>query len=544
MVADLAQTRSWLRATLVGVAVVFLVGRPLLELFSIAAAEFSGGGTSALDRATAGAAAANSIWIAVLVAAVAVVGGGAAALVTERSAIRGRKWLRVGLLIPLLVPPFVSALSWVRAYGPSGLTDDTLGFSFPGLFGPAGIVVVIAINALPVAYLITVAALNTVGGAEFERSARVFGATPGTAFRTITLPLLSPGLLAAGLLSAVAALNSFGVPAVLGTPAGFSTVTTRIYQDLARSSRPESFTRAILLACGLVITALILSLIAEATLGRHGGGPRTAAAAGPVAVATRARRWPLFFVWGLIGVGSIIPLLALTLVALTKAVGLAPIPANWTSANFAESLTPQFLGAAGRSLGLAVAAATGAIVLGTLAATIPRRRGGGAVGAAVLLTFALPGSTLAVAVLLAYGPALRDTLLLILVAYLAKLWAIGHRTMLGSIRNLAPEMMWGARIAGAGPLAAIRTVMLPLLAPALFGGWLLVFLFAFHELTMSSLLYGPGTDTLAVTILNLQQVGDVPVSSALAVILTVPLIVLAVPLVTASRLSRRLLGTG
>lgn len=64
-------------------------------------------------------------------------------------------------------------------------------------------------------------------------------------------------------------------------------------------------------------------------------------------------------------------------------------------------------------------------------------------GAAVLLTFALPGSTLAVAVLLAYGPALRDTLLLILVAYLAKLWAIGHRTMLGSIRNLAPEMMWG-----------------------------------------------------------------------------------------------------
>lgn len=102
----------------------------------------------------------------------------------------------------------------------------------------------------------------------------------------------------------------------------------------------------------------------------------------------------------------------------------------------------------------------------------------------------------------------------------------------------------GARIAGAGPLAAIRTVMLPLLAPALFGGWLLVFLFAFHELTMSSLLYGPGTDTLAVTILNLQQVGDVPVSSALAVILTVPLIVLAVPLVTASRLSRRLLGTG
>ena len=92
-------------------------------------------------------------------------------------------------------------------------------------------------------------------------------------------------------------------------------------------------------------------------------------------------------------------------------------------------------------------------------------------------------------------------------------------------------------------VTAFRTVMLPLLRPALFGGWLIVFLFAFHELTMSSLLYGPGTDTLAVTILNLQQLGDVGVSSALAVMLTVPLILATVPLMAAGRISRRLLGT-
>ncbi len=90
----------------------------------------------------------------------------------------------------------------------------------------------------------------------------------------------------------------------------------------------------------------------------------------------------------------------------------------------------------------------------------------------------------------------------------------------------------------------LGTVVVPLLRPAIVGGWLLVFLIAFHELTMSSLLYGPGTDTVAVAVLNLQQLGDVPVSSALAVILTLPLIIAAVPLLATGRLSRRLLGNG
>ena len=69
-------------------------------------------------------------------------------------------------------------------------------------------------------------------------------------------------------------------------------------------------------------------------------------------------------------------------------------------------------------------------------------------------------------------------------------------------------------------MVAIRTIVAPLLRPAIVGGWLLVFLFAVHELTISSLLYGPGTATLAVVILNQQQLGNVAVTAALSVLLT------------------------
>jgi iron(III) transport system permease protein len=58
------------------------------------------------------------------------------------------------------------------------------------------------------------------------------------------------------------------------------------------------------------------------------------------------------------------------------------------------------------------------------------------------------------------------------------------------------------------------------MAPALGAAWLLVFVFALHEVTISILLYGPRTATLAVAVMNLQQLGDPTLTAALAVLLT------------------------
>jgi len=123
-------------------------------------------------------------------------------------------------------------------------------------------------------------------------------------------------------------------------------------------------------------------------------------------------------------------------------------------------------------------------------------------------------------VLLAYGAALRDTLVIIALAYVAKLWALGQRPIAAGAEQLPADLVRAARASGATALTVAGTVVVPLLAPMLAAAWLLVFVFALHEVTISILLYGPGTATLAVVILNLQQLGDPLVTSALAVILT------------------------
>lgn len=235
-----------------------------------------------------------------------------------------------------------------------------------------------------------------------------------------------------------------------------------------------------------------------------------------------------------------IPLLALLLAALTRAAGLDPVPANWTWANFEVVLQPATFSALLRSIGLAAAAACAVAVLAGLLVVVRQRPAGRALGTSSALTFALPGSALAVALLLAYGPLLRDTLLLILVAYVAKFWALGHRPLEGAVDAIPPDLLHAARASGAEPPTVTRTVSLPLLRPALAAGWLVVFLFGLHELTMSSLLYGPGSKTLAVVILNVTQLGDVTVTSALAVVLTAALLFLVGVLLRVRRWQRSL----
>jgi iron(III) transport system permease protein len=232
-----------------------------------------------------------------------------------------------------------------------------------------------------------------------------------------------------------------------------------------------------------------------------------------------------------------VPTAALVLASITRAIGLAPTPSNWTLANFRVALDGPTVSALGHSLELAAAAACILIALGAALCALERRRAGRALGTATILTFAVPGSTLGVGLLIAYGRWFDGSLGLILLAYLAKFWALAHRTLSAAVDRLPPAEAQAARCSGATPMTALRTVWLPALAPALLAGWLLVFVSALHEVTMSSLLYGPTTQTLAVAVLNSQELGDVGSTAALSVVLTGLLLVAAIPAAFGVRLA-------
>ena len=547
------RTWRWLPVVALVTAVIVLVAIPVLALLQAALED----GLAALADAVASAAPSimTSVWTSLGATLLAVGIGATIAILTERAVVPGGRGLRLAMLVAFIVPGYIAAIGWLNAYGPGGLLDDVLGLAAPALVGPLGIIVVLGIEAAPVAYLVVAAGLVTRAEPDLERAARASGADALTAFRTVTLPLLRPVLAGAAAIAFVLSMTSFGVPAVLGIPAGLTTMTTRIYRDLAFSSDPDTFVRAVGLAVTLAVGVAILIGIADRLLERHRSdrsgvfagphGHAQAAAPGPVAdPGGRLRSRPgtvilTVLAWAVVVLMVVLPLLGLLLTALTRAPGLDPVPANWTLDNFREVVDQHSLDALANSIVLAGIAAAGVVILAAAAVAVRRGQGAGVMGGVLGLTFALPGSTLAVAVLLAYGVALRDTLLIILVAYLAKFWALGYRPIASGLDGIAPDLYRAARVSGADSLTTTRTIVLPLLRPMIVAGGLVVFMFALHEVTMSSLLYGPGSATLAVVVLNLQQLGDAGATAALAVVLTIIVALAGLPLLGRSGVLER-----
>jgi len=501
-----------------------LAGAPLVELARIAAEQGWSRAFDALGSPQNLDALRNTLIVGGTVTLGAVVGGAATALAVERRPPRERRLLRLAVAAPLLTPEFVLGYSWSQTYGPAGFTDRYLHVQLPGLLGPAGIVIALSAHALPLAYLAVAAGLATRPVAGLERAARACGAGPVTVLRTVTLRLLRTPLLAAAALVFVTCVNSCAIPEVLGTPAGFATMSTLVYDDLNLSADPDAFRQ--LAAVALAMAALVLVIVGAADLllgGLPGSGEAWVGAAHPAA-APRSRlhvRGTRALVAAYALLAAAVPFVVLVADAFTRAPGLSPTPSNWTLGNFTAAMAGETVPALLRSLALAAAAAL-LIPAMSLAVVAAGRGLRGPLGTAVTLAYAIPGSALAVGVLIAYGRWLTGSALLILIAYLGKLWAIGHRPVAAAAARLDPALTHAARASGAGPGAAWRVTALPGLTPALAAGSALVLILASHELTMSSILYGPGTQTLAVVVLDQQQLGQVGATSALALVLGVP----------------------
>jgi iron(III) transport system permease protein len=505
-----------------------LVVYPLLRLAQVLWEETGGEPLGALTSDGLAGAARNTVLLAAAVTLAAVPIGVAMALALRRPDLPVRGFWRLAVLAPVVVPDFVLGYSWTQAYARAGFTDSTLGLSWPGLLGPWGVWAVLVVNAAPLVYLVVAVGLAVRAEPDGERAARISGARPLAVLRTITLPLLRPAVAAAAVLVFVLTLGTFAIPQVLGAPAGFSTVTTRIYADLSIGGDPSSFLEAVTLALLLVLVTAVCVAPSDALLGPRLRAARPADTQAATASPGRpaVRRAQAAVLAGYLFVTTALPLAALGLASVTRALGVPPTPANWSLDHFRQVLTVRTLEALGRSVVLAVAAASLLVVLGALVAVAERRRSGRATATLITFTLVLPGSTLAVALLIAYGRWLSGTLALILLAYLAKLWAFAHRPIAGALDRLPPDELRAARASGAGVLTAVRTVALRPLAPALLGAWLVCFLTALHEVTMSSLLYGPGSETLAVIVLNSQELGRIGPTAALSVLLS---LVVAVP---------------
>lgn len=496
----------------------------------------------------------HSLATAGLGTVVSVLIGGAFAFLVALTDLRAKAALVFCLMIPMMIPPQITALSWTQIMGPSSVLLKSLGLAPPlgspqPLYSPAGIILLLGVQHTSIIFLTLRAGLRAIPQ-EVVEAARISGAKGLRVWWQIIVPLCMPSLAAGIAITFVTALGNFGIPAMLGIPAGYTTLPTLIYQKLAGLGTTVLAEVAILAM--LIGVVAILGILTQRFFQSRQKVHLVGSSLRPLAIPLGRARLPIeISLWSVVIAILVLPMLGLLATSLVPAYG---VPLRWDTvtleawyeALFRQPVTSR---AFVNSFSLSAGAALVLIAICLPLAWLMERnqtRLGRIFDSLVDLPYALPGVVLAIAMILLLinlpftNATLYGTIWIIFLAYLARFLTVMFRPVQASIKQLDPAMNEAAQSVGASLSYRLRTIILPLSAPAATAGAILVFLTAFNELTVSALLWSSGTETLGVMIFNLDDSGETVMASALA--MTIILVVMA--LMGAIQVSARRLPKG
>lgn len=461
----------------------------------------------------------------------------------------GRRLLGFLLLLPLMIAPQVTALSWLHLFGPSSTLLGALGLApAPGtpnpMLGRNGIILLYGVQHAPIVFVTLCAGLSRVPR-DLVEAARASGSSPLRALATIILPLMRPYLVAAAALAFVSGVGNFGIPALLGMPVNYLTLPTLIYQQMSSFGPgvlPQMAALSVLIA-GLALGGVVVqSLALRERTARYAGGT-------PAKLSLGRWRVPLCaLAWLCIGIVLVLPSLALLATALVPSFGVRLTLETLTLSNFTEVIMRQAstMRAFRNSTMLAGSAAL-ILAFGVVPLAIVMDRFSGRsrrlLQGAVELPYAVPGIVLAIAcILLFLRPlpligSLYATAWIILIAYLMRFLTLALKPVATAVGQIPRDLDEAAAACGAGQWRRMATITAPIVAPAAVAGGLLVFMSAFNELTVSALLWSGGNETLGVVLFSLEEAGLGTHAAAIAV---VTIVVVVAMLAVLDRLAARL----
>lgn len=475
----------------------------------------------------------NTLTFAALSTLIAVLGGALVAILVTRTDLAGRKTLGRLILLPILLPSLGMVLGWLVVWGPGGyltaMVDDRLHLPTLPIDRIPGMAVVEATRLLPIAFLTCQAALSR-ADSSLEDAARSAGARPVRVLFNITIPMLRPALLNAATLIFTLSIAALGIPLLLGTSNNIVFVSSYLYNTWTNASTPDpGSVSAGAVMMLLVATALLLLrnrlLGAEARFVSVGGKSGRRAL-----LRLRRWRWPLAGVLGIYLAGTtLVPVLGLA--AMSFVVVLTPLVPPWellTSAHWHVLMDDVvFRRSIQNSAIIAVVgavAATAFVALATLVAHRSRFRFRGTLPFLLLYPRATPGIIIGIGFFWAYlltgafGDFMRGSIWGIMLAFCVRNLPLAYIVMYPTLARIGEELDRAGRAAGAGWWRTSRSIVLPLLRPAIFASFILMFVEIINDYDPAVFLVKPGTEVIGATMLSQFIQGTVGPVAALAMV--------------------------
>ena len=456
-----------------------------------------------------------------------------------RTNLIGSKFFRTLFVTTYMVPPFVGAMAWMRLLNPSVGTLNVLIMKLFNLskapfdiYTMGGLVWVLTGFYFPYAFITISRAMEKMDPS-LEEASRISGATPLQTLAKVTMPMMLPSIVAAGLLVFVTAGSCYGIPSIIGVPGQIHTVTTRII-DFVYIGSQEGLTDATTLAVFLMLIANIVLYVSTFPLAKKQFITVSGKSTRPNMVDLGRWRIPISLIVSIFAlIVVIIPFFTVASTSFTVNLGKPLTEAGNLTIRYWERIFTRkaIISSARNSLLSASAAATfGMIITCMMAYLLVRTKAKGRKIPDFLITVGsgTPSVVIALALIMTMSGKfvinIYNTLTIMIIAYMIKYMLMGMRTVVSALTQISPSLEEAAQISGAGWFRSLRDVTLRLIAPSVVAGWFLIFMPCFYELTMSTLLYSNNTKTLGYELYTYQTYHSQQTASALATAILVMVI--------------------
>lgn len=367
----------------------------------------------------------------------------------------------------------------------------------------------------------------------------ISGASRARMLRTVTLPLVWPGVLAAAIFVVTIAISAFDVPLFIGQSHRIATFSTYLYSELnpTLGFGTIDYGGAAAVSSVVFVFSVLLATLYVRVLG-HARRYHVITGRGYTPRLVRLGRWRIA-VWILVGVyfawGIVVTIGIIVWTAIQPFPGLQPSASalrHSTLANFRGLPWATIRSDVGHTLVLMVVAPTAALALSLVFSLVvlrSRLRWRFAYDFVAFLPQAVPSVILAFAAFVGtlfflpsfFGQDFYQSLTLLVIVMSVILLAFGTRMTNGALLQIHPELEDAGVMAGASSWRVLRTVTLPLLRPALASSWLWMSLLAFRELTVPAMLQSGSNETLAVLVYSTWQSSETRAAAITCLMLAV-----------------------
>src|SRR5499426_3041382 len=361
-----------------------------------------------------------------------------------------RRTVRALVTASFVTPPFLGAIAWELLAAPNsglinqayraltGAPQDEYLFN---IYSLPGLIFVISCYTFPYVFVLVANSLDRIPG-ELEDASSILGGRAWITARRVTIPLALPALLAGALVAFLQAMTLFGSPAILALPAGFHTMTTKIWSLFQYPPKPELAAAASL---PLLLLTVVLLRAQHAILGRRGYSVVGGKSGDPRRMRLGALRWvALGFVFLVLAFPIFLPYAALINAAFSRVASQFIWFDNFTFNNFDFvffQLSATQL-AVKNTFILGILSATIGTILAVVISYVTSRQaisGHRALGFLATAPIAIPGIVLGVGLFLSYARppfVLYGTLWILLIAFVTIALPAAYQQMQSAFRSV------------------------------------------------------------------------------------------------------------